>query len=305
MRSEASPLGARRVAPERAEQVPPAPYRLDSPGRLGAALDRRPVTTALFVLIAVFVVAGAFMSQVVGRPLGAALLPDQEDGVADLVGDVLPAAAVAWLLAHLGWFARAGFSGPSQWRSLRLFIFPALLPVLGVLDSLDKADLSDTARAVVELPGPLLTGFWEEGLVRGFLLFVLLAAALRSGRGPIAAVLGSSVVFGLMHAINAIYGDPAQVASQVIYATLIGICFAALLLRTNALWMLVALHFLFDVDSALVPDGGGGGGFGVVGVLLTLPLALYGLWLLRKREADDAAVDVAPDPTPASAPARP
>ena len=191
---------------------------------------------------------------------------------------------------------------------MRLFIFPALLPVLGVLGSLDKADLSDPARAVVALPVPLLTGFWEEGLVRGFLLFVLLAAALRSGRGPIAAVLGSSVVFGLMHAVNVINGDPAQVASQVIYATFIGVCFAALLLRTNALWMLVALHFLFDVDSALVPDGGGGdgggGGFGVAGVLLTLPLALYGLWLLRNRGADDGAVNAARDPTPAPAPAR-
>lgn len=245
------------------------------------------------MLAAVFA-GGTLIGSTAGNALGAAIVPDEKKAFAELFSDTLRAGAVAWLLVHLGWFTRVGFTRPSQWRALWLASFPALLTLLFIAGSLGEADLSDPVHAALVLPQPLLTGFWEEGLTRGFLLFVLLAAALRSGRGAITAVLGSSAVFGLMHVINVVGADPGATASQVLYATFIGIGFAALLLRTNSLWLLVALHFLFNLPSALKPEESSSG-FNAQGVLLALPLALYGLWLLRERRAGDAPVDAAPD----------
>lgn len=272
-------LADHRVAPERTAHVPDAPYRLDGRGWLGTALDRRPAATSL-IIVAVIFVAG-FLVTIVGGTIGAAVLPETVD-FAGTFTDVVISAAVLGLLGYLGWFRAVGFTGPREWRSLPLFILPALLVLFVLVVSLGDADLSDPARVAVALPQPFLTGFWEEGLMRGFLLFVLLVAALRSGRGPIAAVVASSLVFGLLHLVNLGEQGPAATTSQVISATFIGIGFAVLVLRTNALWLVVALHALYNFGGALRPPGDEGGDeFNFVGVLLSLLLAIYGLVLLR------------------------
>lgn len=163
----------------------------------------------------------------------------------------------------------------------------ALLSVAGGLVSLD---LSDPAELALRLPQHLLTGFWEEGLTRGLLLSLLLVGALRSGRGPVGAVLISAVVFGLLHLVNdVIFGTP-QVSGliQVVFAAMLGTCFGALLLRTNARWALAGLHGMFNAGSAL--KGGNDNNIGDMLVLSSVLLAAYGLFLLRRVKSDDLAV---------------
>lgn len=102
-------------------------------------------------------------------------------------------------------------------------------------------------------------------------------------------VLLAGVIFGALHLVNIVGGDVVAVLVQVVYASLIGIAFGALLLRTNALWLLVALHRPHQLRNLPArrqrrrrdPTG--------ILILSTLPLAIYGLFLLRRVKSSDVA----------------
>ena len=261
----------RRVAPERVRAL--AQLEAGLQGRL----KRRPVLFG-----APIVVGEALIAILVGVPLGAAT----DLKAVALIGAI----CVAGLLWRQGWWREVGFGGPSSWRSQRLLIVPAVWALLSVAGGLASLDLSDPAGLALNLPQNLLTGFSEEGLTRGLLLSLLLVGALRSGRGPVGAVLISAVVFGLLHLVNdVIFGTP-QVSGllQVVFAIMVGIWFGALLLRTNALWALAGLHGLFNAGSALKGDNDNV--VGTILVLATLLLAAHGLFLLRRVKRDDHAV---------------
>ena len=183
-----------------------------------------------------------------------------------------------------------GFAGPSTWRSLRLLVFPALLASVLAVGGIASLDLSDPARLALKLSGTLLTGFWEEGFTRGLLLSLLLVAALRGGRGPMGAVFLSAVVFGLLHLVAVPLGkELGPSLAQVATATLFGIGFGALLLRTNALWLLAGLHALGNLGSALRGRTDPSDDFQAFFLLSELVLAVYGLFLLRRVKSGDRA----------------
>ncbi len=290
-------LQEHRVAPERVRALVGMEEGLQ--GRLG----RRPALYGVLIVFGVVLVVS-----VLGRvvlDLAPAATTDAEHAVLRTVVSVSTNLAgvglVAALLSRLGWWREVGFVGPSQWRSLRLLAFPAVLGVVSVVGGLVNLDTSDPARLVLGLPAPFFTGFWEEGLTRGILLSLLLVAALRSGRGPMSAVLLSALAFGLMHLIYLLQNGKTlpQGLGQVALATLIGISFGALLLRTNALWLLALVHMSFDIDSVLVGTTGDDGAF--EGILTLLPLTAYSLFLLRRVKSDDRALpDVVPMPTRAA-----
>lgn len=260
----------RRVAPERVRAL----VQLEA--GLQGRLKRRPVLYGALIVAAV-----ALVAILVGVPLEA----KTDLKAVTLIG----ATCLAGLLWRLGWWREVGFGGPSSWRSRRLLIIPAVWALLSVVGGLASLDLSDPAELALSLPQHLLTGFWEEGLTRGLLLSLLLVGALRSGRGPVGAVLISAVVFGLLHMLNDVIFGTAQVEGlgQVLFAIMLGIWFGALLLRTNALWALAGVHGLFNAGSAL--KGGNDNDVGDILVLSTLLLAAYGLFLLRRVKSDDHA----------------
>lgn len=167
-----------------------------------------------------------------------------------------------------------------------LLAIPAVIGLVYVAGGIASLD-ADPARLALALPEALLTGFWEEGLTRGLLLSLLLVVALGRGRGPMRSVLTAAAIFGCLHLINILGSSPARVGVQVVYATLIGIAFGALLLRTNALWLLAGLHALFNSGEALQGDNGGSEVFGAIVGLSTVPLVIYGLFLLRKDKRGD------------------
>lgn len=275
MESSTKSLEERRVAPERVVAL----VRLEQGlhGRLG----RRPAVYGSLVVAAVFVVSivlGTALGQAVANAAGA----EDLSGPAGQLGiDIVGVACVVWLLSQLGWWRAVGFVGPSQWRSLRLLGFPALIAVASVVGGLANVDLSDLGELAFALPQVLATGLWEEGLTRGFLLSALVVSLLRSGRGPVGAVVLSSVIFGLLHLVGVVDTELPAVLVQVVYATFLGIGFAALLLRTNALWLLVVVHAVINAGNALKGDNEAGV-FPVILTLSTIPFAIYGLYLLRR-----------------------
>lgn len=211
---------------------------------------------------------------------------------ANLTSTLLGAAALAVVLTWLGWWRRVGFAGPSQWRDLRLLAFPTVLILVICVSGLYGTELESPSRLVVAIPAPFFTGFLEEGLWRGFLLYLLLIAAMRRSKGPLRAVLVSGAAFGLSHVLIGLGGgSPMQTLSTIANATLFGIGFAALALRTNALWLLAALHGLYNLAASIAYSRSddvpviigllaGRGGLASA-VILSLPLAAYGLYLLQ------------------------
>lgn len=178
-----TPLLRRRVEPERAAEVE------GGSAQLGGRLDRHLVPIAIGLVAAVML-----LGLLVGVAVAALVEGPHDDEAATLGGDLASAVAMVAILSSLGWWRRVGFTGPSHWRKPYLLVPLVLLVVLKLLGT--DVDLSDATRAALDLPQPFLTGLWEEGLVRGFLLFALLIAAQRSGRGPWPAVVGCGVIFG-------------------------------------------------------------------------------------------------------------
>lgn len=151
----------------------------------------------------------------------------------------------------------------------------------------------------------IFVGLFEEILFRGTILPILLSKWGNSRKQIYGCVIISSTLFGLFHLTNLLKGvSPITVFAQVFYATIIGIAFAAIYLRTNnnLLWCII-LHALYDMANEIgdvmavgskASDGAVESATSAVAKasielvpflleqLLFIPLLLYALFLLRK-----------------------
>ena len=99
----------------------------------------------------------------------------------------------------------------------------------------------------------IFVGLFEEILFRGTILPLLLSKWGNSRKQIYGCVIISSSLFGLFHLSNLLNDEPAiTVFTQVFYATVIGIAFAAIYLRTNnnLLWCVI-LHALYDIATEI------------------------------------------------------
>ncbi len=102
-------------------------------------------------------------------------------------------------------------------------------------------------ETVLFIASMLCVGFLEEVIFRG-----LLFNAMR-GEHPRAAVIVSSVTFGIGHIINLFNGAGADLVPnllQVVYATAAGFMFVMLYLCTQSLLPCILTHALFNALSA-------------------------------------------------------
>ncbi|GAB3998931.1 hypothetical protein GCM10029992_26260 [Glycomyces albus] len=103
----------------------------------------------------------------------------------------------------------------------------------------------------------LFVGFLEELVARGVVLFLLVYAWRERKRGVVAAVLASSALFGAAPTVNSLGGSATwgETVNQMGYAFLIGVGLAALVLRTNTLWIGILWHAAFDFVGLGLPCG--------------------------------------------------
>ena len=100
------------------------------------------------------------------------------------------------------------------------------------------------------------------------------------------AVLMSSALFGLAHTANGLgTGDVSGALWQAVAATLQGVGYAAIRLRTRSIWPMVLVHGLWDyaLVTATLPNPAEDGAsiLPYIALLAVLPLCLYGVYLLR------------------------
>ena len=145
-----------------------------------------------------------------------------------------------------------------------------------------------------------LVGFSEEMMFRGVLWW-----GLRPALGFWPAVWAAAAIFGGVHVLNALStGAPGAAALQACAAFLNGVHFVAIRVRCRSIWPGVLVHAAWNCAALLVviaamsgagEGAGGGGGMPslsdvppaalVLPLLMVLPLALYGLYLLRRGQA--------------------
>lgn len=131
----------------------------------------------------------------------------------------------------------------------------------------------------------LFVGISEELAFRG-----VLWGAARKAMAFWPGVLLVSALFGSIHLLNAfITGEFAEAGMQALNAFLSGFGYLAMRIRTRSLIPIMVGHWLWDFAiflSSADPDrvAQAGAANPLFGVALVAPIALYGLWLLRKPE---------------------
>jgi membrane protease YdiL (CAAX protease family) len=196
-----------------------------------------------------------------------------------------------------GLASAVGFNGPRKWVQPWLIWLPVLFALVNAAGLWGNSfsipsDLTPFYNAAVQ---SVSVPFIEEFAFRGLILAVLLAQAHRTSGDIRRAVFVSSALFGLWHLPTIAY-NPVVGSANVIYAACAGVGFAAVVVRTRAIWPILVVHMLIVLTSV----GGGilkSGQAVAAGTLIapeeawasatrsiaaTLPLLLYGIWLLRK-----------------------
>lgn len=242
----------------------------------------RPLITVLVlqVVLAALVIAGALVLTKVFPELPGYSVrgPSQS-----LILVLLMMAILLAVIAAFRWWPLAGFTPRSRWRELRLYWLPAVLLLVPFVGGVRMPPLSAIAILVVAYAA---TAVFEEGLWRGVMLGLLRPT------GVWQAVLISSLLFGLGHLSNtALRGVSFLIALQAFGAAIQGIGFAALRLRTNTIWPLIAIHMLHDLflQMSTLP-------IPLLEAPINTILCIYGIVLLRhfKDRAENSAETTQP-----------
>ena len=196
------------------------------------------------------------------------------------------AGAAAFLVTAVliaGW-RDMGFRAPSPPGWWKLLWLPALylagLATVGVTTGKLEA-----GAVTMVLINTAMVGFSEELAFRG-----VLWGAARKALPFWGGFLLVSAAFGSVHVFNAILtGELAAAGVQALNAFMSGSAYLAIRIRTRSIIPIMVIHALWDFTVFLVGSGGAGKPAAPVdvteqltfGLILTGPLFLYGLWLVR------------------------
>ncbi len=194
---------------------------------------------AWIIAYCVLMSAGDSLSAIVGM----------EKSVTLAVGLLLSAALLLFLRKYALFEAYGLCPSKVPARSM-LFYLPVLLMLTANLWYGVTVNY-DAVETVLYILSMLCVGFLEEVIFRGLLFNAMRKDSLK------AAVIVSSVTFGIGHIINLVNGSGAQRLPnllQVVYATAAGFMFVMIYLKTDSLIGCIAAHGLFNAISVFA-DG--------------------------------------------------
>ena len=153
---------------------------------------------------------------------------------------------------------RKEFDGMFGWSSFGLVLaLPALLFVMSNLFSIDTMQFTFLNPEVtvnpigISLFMAMAPGISEELLFRGIPASNWMRTAKDEGT-VIKCVIITSVLFGLVHGVNALAGAAITATLfQVFYATCLGLLFCTIFLRTGSIWPTIIVHTLIDFSGFL------------------------------------------------------
>jgi len=123
----------------------------------------------------------------------------------------------------------------------------------------------------------ICVGFLEEVIFRGFLFKAM------ADENTKAAVIVSSVTFGIGHIINLVNGSGAEIIPnllQILYASAAGFMFVMIYIKTNSLLVCIATHGIFNALSAFANECKATTEMKITtAIFLTLITGLYALYI--------------------------
>lgn len=131
----------------------------------------------------------------------------------------------------------------------------------------------------------LVIGVFEELLFRG-VIFELLTKIFKKN-APIKAIIGSSLIFGLTHAINYLDSPFWDTTNQIVYAIGIGMLFATIYYVTGNLLVPILLHSLIDMTDIIFSmntnllDKASNSGLNPLSFLIFVGFSIISLLILR------------------------
>ena len=194
------------------------------------------------------------------------------DAVGDTTSNVMKAivlpvgvgALVLLLVTYfLGWW-RPVFRDEDRAPRWTLLI-PAFMAV-AVLAGLFTADWGgrESSFIVWLLVGTLFVGIAEEVLTRGLLL-----TAFRGGMGEVGVWFWTSLVFGLLHSLNILFGQSVGATIlQVAFAFVLGSVLYACRRATGLLVIPIVLHALWDFTTFMSSGEAGTVSAGAQGIIV-------------------------------------
>lgn len=265
--------------------------------------------------ISLLLVAGYFLSFVYpalhnshafGHGTGA---KDVESMNKMLPNEVALVASILLLIAVLGWRRQAGFRKHNP-GTLKFAIAPAVFTALLVIIAVVIAELNGTtllklvgvSHLMILLLMTLLVGLYEESLFRGVLFH---GAATKFS--PMVVVLVTAMIFGLMHIVNYVNGQPLNMTIiQMINAAVLGFTYGMLRLIIGAIWPVILLHGFWDAMVSIMGTMATGlseagsaaqtsGSNNMAAFIMMMPALIYGLilvWVWRKRQNGDNPIDL-------------
>ena len=142
-------------------------------------------------------------------------------------------------------------------------------------------------ETVLYILSMLCVGFLEEVIFRGLLFNAMRKDSLT------AAVIVSSVTFGIGHIVNLVNGSGAELLPnllQIVYATAAGFMFVMMYLKTDSLIVCIAAHVLFNAISVFADESNVTTEMQILTcVLLTVitgGYAAYLAWTMKGRKND-------------------
>ncbi len=122
-------------------------------------------------------------------------------------------------------------------------------------------------------------GFSEEILFRGFLMKAIM------NKSTTAAIIISSISFGMIHIFNLFYGrDIILTLIQVVYATALGLMFAMFFYKTNNIIPCIICHVGINATGVFLPKDLSEVQQHVGWIMLTIPPILYAYYLYKTKK---------------------
>lgn len=189
---------------------------------------------------------------------------------------VLLSAILLLFLKKNGLFELYGLCVPKASLKSMLFYLPIIL-MLTVNLWYGVALNYDALKSVLYILSMLCVGFLEEVIFRG-----LLFEAMRKNNVK-AAIIVSSLTFGIGHIVNLINGSGAELIAnllQVVYATAAGFMFVMMYYKSKSLLVCIVAHGLFNAISVFANEAGATANMQILtAILLTVITGSYALYL--------------------------
>lgn len=149
-----------------------------------------------------------------------------------------------------------------------------------------------TALSILSsLLNAVTTGIREELLFRAILIGGIMLQFKENKHRIYLALFCPAIAFGLFHFVNLLNPDAnfSSTVLQVFYASVSGIVFGVVYLRSRNLWSAVVPHAVFDFLNFISAGEGGEPSAMEIGLIVIVCVVMLSasLWLIRKSKHDD------------------